>query len=94
MTIKTDVDLKAAFEGRETKPAPEETGEVPESIRKHAPALALRPGGSWKARADAIDQRVREAQDAAKARSDWAARIKTRHRDSMRMSFKRSARGD
>ena len=84
-------DLKAAFEGRESKGEPQ-TGEVPPRIKKHAPAPVLRPGGSWKARADAVDQKVREAEDAAKARKEWAARIKTMRKQSMGMSFKRRAR--
>ena len=84
-------DLRAAFEGREVKAEPQ-TGEVPEQIKKHAPKPVLRPGGSWRARADAVDQKVREAQDAAKARKEWAARIKTERKQSMGMSFKRRAR--
>jgi hypothetical protein len=84
-------DLKAAFDGREIKGQPQ-TGEVPERIKNHAPAPVLRPGGSWKARADAVDQKVREAQDAAKARKEWAARIKTERKQSMGMSFRRRAR--
>jgi hypothetical protein len=77
MTIKTDGELQAAFAGREAKPdAP--ALEVPERIRKDAPTPVLRPGGSWVAMADAVDQGVREAQDAAKARqNEWAARKKT-----------------
>jgi hypothetical protein len=84
-------DLKASFEGRETK-AQAQTGEVPERIRKDAPAPTLRPGGSWKARADAIDRNVREAQDAAQARKGWAARIKAERKQGMRMSFRLRAR--
>jgi hypothetical protein len=92
MAIDPKIDLKAAFEGREAKTQPE-TGEVPERIKNHTPRPALRPTGSWKARADAVDQRVREAQDAAKARQEWASRVKVRHKESMNMSFRRSARG-
>lgn len=92
MTIKTDIDLKAAFEGRETK-AKEHAGEVSERIRNDAPRPALKPSGSWKARADAVDQRVREEQDAAKAKNEWAARTRrTRRRGmGMGMAFRRSA---
>ena len=91
MSPKPRPGLKAAFEGRENK-GESQTGEVPPRIKKHAPAPVLRPGGSWKARADAVDQKVREAQDAAKARKEWAARIKTVHKQSMGMSFRRRAR--
>jgi hypothetical protein len=93
MSIKTNVDLKAAFEGREVK-VPERSGDVPERIRQDAPKPALQPGGSWKARAVGIDQAVREARDAAKAKREWAARIKPRHRRSMGMAFRMSAAGE
>jgi hypothetical protein len=93
VTIKTDIDLKAAFKGRETNPATG-AGDIPERIKNHAPAPALRPGGGWKARADAIDRRVREGQDAAKARREWAGRIRARHKPGMRMSFTRSSGGE
>ena len=85
MTIKTDVELKAAFAGREIKPevtAPE----VPERIKKEAPKPVLRPGGSWAPMADAVDQSVRESQDATKARqNEWAARQIDRGADDERM---------
>jgi hypothetical protein len=90
MAIDPKIDLKAAFEGREAKQQPE-TGEVPERIRQHAPRPSLRPTGSWKARADAVDQRVREAQDAAKAKNEWANRNTVRHKPGLKMSFRRSA---
>jgi hypothetical protein len=69
---------------------------VPERIKADAPKQTLRPSGSWKARADAVDQRVREAQDAAKAKNEWAARIKTGRKRGMGMgmSFRHSASGD
>jgi hypothetical protein len=74
MTIETDVNLRAAFTGAPGK-TPEPAPEVPERIRKDAPRPALRPGGSWAPLAGAVDQNVREAQDAAKARqNEWAAR--------------------
>ena len=93
MAIDPKIDLKAAFEGREVKAQPQ-VGEVPERIRNHAPEPVLRPGGSWSRQADAVDQRVREAQDAAKAENEWAARIKAtqRHDTGMRMAFRRSAK--
>lgn len=93
MTIKSDLDLEAAFAGREQK-AEAQTVEVPERIKNHAPKPALRPSGSWAAGADAVDQRVREAQDAAKARNEWAARIRTGKRRGMGMAFRRSADDD
>lgn len=94
MTIKTEVDLKAAFENRERAHA--QAPEVPERIKNHAPAPVLRPGGSWKARADAVDQRVREAHDAEKAKNEWAARLRPGHRrgKGMGMAFRRSASDD
>jgi hypothetical protein len=95
MAMKTDVDAKAAFAGREAK-ANAATGEIPERIRQHAPKPVLRPGGSWAALADAVDQRVREAQDAAKAEAEWAARIRSGRRRGrgMGMAFRRSADND
>lgn len=95
MTIKTELDPKAAFEARETKPE-SQTGEVPERIRQHAPKPVLRPDGAWAALADAVDQRVREAQDAAKAKSEWTARVRTERRRGMGMgmAFRRSADDD
>lgn len=94
MVIKTDIDPKAAFQRQGKQADTQATGEVPERIKNHAPAPVLRPDGSWRARADAVDQRVREAQDAAKAKNEWAARIKTQHKQSLGMSFKRSTRRD
>lgn len=92
MSIKTQIDVGAAFAGREAKPdrAP---GDVPERIRKDAPAPVLRPDGSWKARADAIDQAVHENRDAVKAKNEWAARLKPGHRrgHGMGMGHKRSS---
>jgi hypothetical protein len=91
MTIKTNVDLRAAFEGREVKAAPPQVGEVPERIANHAPRMDLRPEGAMKASADAVDQRVREALDAKRAERQQAYQIRLRHRLSMRNSFNRSA---
>lgn len=89
MTIKTDVDLKAAFQERDAA-AETPAGDVPERIRKHAPTPVLRPDGSWRAAADAVDQRVREAEDAAKARREWAARRSMGRGYGMGFSFGRS----
>lgn len=73
MTIRTDVKLNDAFAGKTAKQEAE-TAAVPERIRRHAPAPVLRPDGSWKARAEEVDRRVREQQEAQKARNEWAAR--------------------
>jgi hypothetical protein len=75
MSVKTDVKLRAAFEGREVK-LEALAREVPEAIRRHAPTPVLRPSGSWAKMADAVDQAVREARDAARARSEWAERLR------------------
>lgn len=88
MSIRTSIDLAAAFEGREVKPAPEQ---VPERIRKDAPKPELKPGGGWAERAARVDQAVREAQDAQKAKNEWAQRINIRHRHGIRQSFRMSA---
>lgn len=91
MTIDTKTDLAAAFAGRETKTKTNQP-DVPERIKQHAPEPALRPGGSWKARADAIDSRIRESAEAEKAKADWASRIKTRRKHGMGYAFRRSAK--
>lgn len=91
MTIDTKTDLAAAFAGREVKTEPE-APDVPERIKQHAPQPALRPGGGWKARADAIDRRIRESGDAEKAKADWASRIKTTRKQGMGYAFRRSAK--
>jgi hypothetical protein len=46
-----------------------------------------------RAGADAVDQRVREASDAKKAKAEWSSRVAVRHKPSMRMAF-RMARDD
>lgn len=89
MTIKTDVDLDAAFGGREIRKT-QEGVTVPERIRTDAPRPALRPGGDWATRAAAVDQAVREAQDAEKARNEWAQRQTVTHKPGMKLSFNRS----
>lgn len=73
MTIKSDVKLDDAFSGKTAK-AEDRAAAVPERIRRHAPVPALRPDGGWKARANEVDRRVREQQEAQKARNEWAAR--------------------
>lgn len=80
MTIRTDVNLKAAFEGREAKVEAAVRPEVPERIRQHAPAPVLRPKRSLAALADAVDRQVREAQDAQKARQEEQDRRKAQRR--------------
>lgn len=87
MSIETDVDLGAAFEGRDQKPgaaAPQH-----ERTKWGAPKPTLRPTGSWRRMADAVDQNVRESEDAAAARrnewktrpgNEWSADMKGRKR--------------
>jgi hypothetical protein len=93
MTIKADIDLKAAFDKRDAaEQAP--IGDVPERIKKHAPTPVLRPDGSMRRAADAVDQRVREAEDAAKAEREWAAPRDMRRGFGMGYSFARSIDDD
>lgn len=58
--------------GREGKKALElcqkALGGVPERIKSHAPEPTLRPGGSMTAAADKVDRKVREDQEAWKAK--------------------------
>lgn len=89
MTADQDADLKAAFSGGKTEDQ-SESGEVPERIKQHAPTPVLRPDGSWKARADAIDEKVRERQEAKKSKNEWAARLKTSQRRSKSKGYRRS----
>lgn len=91
MTINTDVDLGKAFAGH--KSAPEQVPTVPEAIKRHAPIPELRPGGSWRARADAVDRAVHEADEAAKARQSWADRASTGQKQGMGSAFRKNARG-
>ena len=89
MPVDSAPGLKDAFEGRKTKQT--QTGELPGRIKKHASAPELRPGGSWKQRAQAVDQAVREKHEAQKAKQECAARIKAERKQGMGMSFRRSA---
>ncbi len=91
MTIKTDVNLGDAFAGKTVK-QDTETAAVPERIRRHAPAPVLRPDGGWKARADEVDRRVREQQEAQRARNEWAARRQAQPARSLKSKFGRSVR--
>ncbi len=93
MTIDPKADVRAAFDGKDRKAVPSPP-EVPERIRQDAPKPVLRPGGSWAARADAIDQAVRENQDAAKAKKEWTARIKRKSGRGMGRGFRHSAKGE
>jgi hypothetical protein len=91
MTIKTDVNLKGAFTGEEARKevrAPE----IPESIKRHAPVPVLKPDGSWRARANEVDCRVREEKAAQKAKNEWAARSASLKPDGARATFSKSAR--
>lgn len=93
MTIKTDVKLGDAFAGKAAQQQSETTADVPERIRRHAPAPVLRPDGSWKARADEVDRRVREQQEAQRARNEWAARTQqARPARTLKAKFGRSVR--
>ena len=92
MTIKTDVKLDDAFAGKSAKAETESAAAVPERIRRHAPAPVLRPDGGWKARADAVDRRVREQQEAQKARNEWAARQQAQPAGTLKSKFGRSVR--
>ena len=65
--------------------------DVPESIKRHAPRPVLRPDGSWRAMADAVDRTELENADAEKARQKWAARISSSRK--LRLGF-RMARDD
>lgn len=92
MTIKTDVKLDDAFAGKTAKAEAERAAEVPERIRRHTPAPVLRPDAGWKARADAVDARVREQQEARKARNGWAARQQAQPARTLKSKFGRSVR--
>ncbi len=70
-------DLSGAFSGQKQPMNAPAAEEVPEQIKNHAPKPVLKPGGSWRARADAVDQSVRERQDANAAKRKWAERINT-----------------
>jgi len=54
------------------------TPEVPERIRRHHPHPQLRPDGSLRAMADAVDRAVIEREDARKAERVWAERLAAR----------------
>ena len=77
-----------------TVPGAPEVPEVPERIRNDAPNPVLRPGGSWAAWADSVDQTVRERQDAAKAKSEWRTNNKKKTGRGRFMGFNHSAKGD
>lgn len=72
------------------EPAPE-APEVSQAIAKKAPAPELKPKGSWRARAENVDQRVREQQSAKKAKSEWAKRLSESRKQGK--GFNMSARG-
>lgn len=92
MTIKSDVKLDDAFSGKTAK-SEGKAAAVPERIRRHAPVPALRPDGGWKARADEVDRRVREQQEAQKARNEWTARRQQVQPDrTLKTKFGRSVR--
>jgi hypothetical protein len=76
MEARMAKSLSDAFPGTRTERAAPQG--AAQAARTEAPQPALRPGGSWKARADHVDRRVHEQQEAAKARREWAARAKAR----------------
>lgn len=86
--IKTLINLRAAFAGFVAKAMPQKPPVIPEAIKRHAPKPSLRPSGSMRAGADAVDQRVREASEAKKARAEHT--VVVRHKPSMRMAFRMS----
>ena len=92
MPLDQSLKVSPVFADPQRRDPPPAQGEVPERIRTHAPEPELKPEGSWRARADAMDRAVRERQEAEKASNEWAARVKVRHRPGMRMAFTRSAR--
>ena len=69
-----DVDLSRQFTAKNSDEQ-QKTVEVPERIKKHKPEPVLKPDGSWRARADALDRTIYEGNEAKKAKSDWAKRI-------------------
>lgn len=66
--------LKPAFDAKDMKQG-KEAPIVPEAIKKDKPAPALKPKGSWRARADDVDRRVKEKTEAEKAKNDWSKRL-------------------
>lgn len=93
MAIDPKFDVRQVFKTADSK-TEQAVPEVPEHIKKHAPKPVLRPGGSWAADADAVDQRVREQQDAAKAQNKWNAGVKRKPGRGMRMGFRHSVKGE
>lgn len=89
MWIKSKVNLRAAFEGREVKEAPSPAA-VPERIRKDAPEPALRPGGSLSAQADEVDRRIRERKEAEVAKKKWLKQTSAKEGERLRARFRRS----
>ena len=75
--MTTDVKLKQVFKDPTPQAkAKDSDAEVPERIQKHAPTPTLKPGGSWRARADQVDRQVREKQEVKKAKNGWDKRLK------------------
>ena len=67
-------DLKGAFEPVKKNDEPARAA-VPESIAKHKPAPALRPGGSWRAQADHVDRSIKEQEEAQRTRNKWSKEL-------------------
>lgn len=93
MAIDPKINAKHAF-GLKGGEAPPRAAESPARTKQDAPKPELRPGGSWRAQANAVDQAVRERSDAAKARTAERENQPRRKRRGMGMGFRRSAKGD
>lgn len=83
--MSNDEALRREFSAAQTDAPKLEVPDVPERIRKHAPQPVLRPDGAWRAMADQVDQQVREALDAQKAKHEWDQRLE----DGVRRARKR-----
>lgn len=91
MAKKLEPAFTAARDGKAPEREPKQAPDVPTRIKKHAPAPVLRPGGSWRARADQIDRHVREQDEARRAETTWAQRTQARQGERLKTGFRRSA---
>ena len=92
MGIDDKETLKQAFHDGKSAPKAGEAQvpeQVPDRIKQDAPTPVLKPRGSWRARADAVDRSVREEQEAAKAKNEWAKRLKANLKQNQGKGFKR-----
>ena len=74
MSDHEDKTLKAAFEKKE-RAADCDQARVPEAIKRHNAAPALRPGGSWRALADQSDRKAREQEQANRSKNNWSKKL-------------------